>query len=365
MKYGFIRCACCSPELVIADCFFNEERIFESALQAQKNGAEIIVFPELCITGYTCGDLFFQRTLQKNAEEALKLFIKKSSESDLKDCLIFLGLPLALAEGVFNCAAVILHGKLLALCPKSYLPNYGEFYERRQFTPFVDGKTQSRNIDFAGFEDVPFEKNILFEDSANPDLVIGCELCEDLWVPLPPSVRHCLAGATVIANLSAGNEIIGKAEFRRNLVKAHSARTFSAYLYANAGKNESTQDMVFAGHNLIAENGSLLAESPLFSGETIYADVDFERIAQERRKTTSFSVCVNNECPSDDVYYFRKKINLLKKHEKKDSDDFNKLNRYVASRPFVPSTKDARKERSLEVITLQSQGLAKRLRHIN
>ena len=366
MNYGFVRCACCSPELAVADCIFNVQKILDSALEAQKNGAEIIVFPELCITGYTCGDLFFQRSLQKNAEAALEFLIKKTSESELRNCLIFVGLPVALSEGVFNCAAVILHGELLALCPKSYLPNYGEFYERRQFTPFVDGKTQCRNIKFAGFYDVPFEKNVLFEDTQNPDLVIACELCEDLWVPVPPSVRHCLAGATIIANLSAGNEIIGKAEFRRNLVKAHSARTFSAYLYANAGKGESSQDMVFAGHNLIAENGSLLAESRLFSGQTIYADVDFERIAQERRKTTSFSVCVNNECPSEDFYYFKREINFLKQI---NYSTFNKtvktLRRHVQSQPFVPSDKAARSERCLEVITLQSQALAKRLRHIN
>ena len=360
LNYGFVRCACCSPDVKVADCVYNTERIFEAALEAEKNGAKIIVFPELSVTGYTCGDLFFQHTLQKRAEDALASFISRTADCDLKNCLIFVGVPVALSQGIFNCAAVVLHGKLIALVPKTYLPNYGEFYERRQFTPFVDGKTDLGNVDFAGEFDVPFGANLILEDADDENLKIAVELCEDLWTTIPPSVHYALSGATVIANLSAGNEIIGKAEFRRSLVKAHSARTFSAYLYASAGNGESTQDMVFAGHNLIVENGSLLAESALFSGKTIYADVDYERLAQERRRKTTFSHCAKNNY-DENKYIFRKKISFLSKF----SDSSAQLFRFVDAHPFVPSDKLARNERCQEVITLQAQGLAKRLRHIN
>ena len=350
MAYGFIKTACVSPRLKVADCIFNAEQIIENAEKASKNGASIIVFPELSITGYTCGDLFFQKTLQRIAQEQLALIIKKTAK--LKS-LIFVGLPLPRNEGIYNCAAAIYEGRLLALYAKSYLPNYGEFYERRQFTPFQQNM-ETQFISFAGFENVPFGTDILIQDEKNPDLTIACELCEDLWVPVPPSSRHILAGATVIANLSAGNEIIGKEEYRRNLVKSQSARSICAYLYANAGMDESTQDMVFAGHNLIVENGTLLAQSTLFSNETIYADIDFERLCQERRRTSSFSYSANNSTFATD--YTTIYIDLVKDSE---------LSRYIDAHPFVPNDAEKRTQRCLEVITLQYQGLAKRLRHIN
>ena len=350
MAYGFIKTACVSPRLKVADCIFNAEQIIENAETASKKGASIIVFPELSITGYTCGDLFFQKTLQRTAQEQLALIIKKTAK--LKS-LIFVGLPIARNEGIYNCAAAIYEGRLLALYAKSYLPNYGEFYERRQFTPFQQNM-ETQFINFAGFENVPFGTDILIQDEKNPDLTIACELCEDLWVPVPPSSRHILAGATVIANLSAGNEIIGKEEYRRNLVKSQSARSICAYLYANAGIDESTQDMVFAGHNLIVENGTLLAQSTLFSNETIYADIDFERLCQERRRTSSFSYSANNSTFATD--YTTIYIDLVKDSE---------LSRYIDAHPFVPNDAEKRTQRCLEVITLQYQGLAKRLRHIN
>ena len=212
-------------------------------------------------------------------------------------------------------------------------------------------------IDFAGFEEVPFGTDILIQDEKDSAITIGCELCEDLWVPVPPSSRHILAGATIIANLSGGNEIIGKADYRRSLVKSHSARSLCAYLYANAGLDESTQDMVFAGHNLISENGTLLAESSLFSSETIYADIDVERLCQERRRTTSFGFSANNNTFNSNYVIVQIKMNV-----EKAAGEFS---RYVDPHPFVPSDKDKRTQRCLEVITLQAQGLAKRLRHIN
>ena len=352
MYYGFIKTACASPELKVADCTFNAKQIIEEAQNASKKGASIIVFPELSITGYTCGDLFFQQTLQKAAENQLKEICSKTSKLD---SLIFVGLPVPQAEGIYNCAAAIFKGKLLALFAKSYLPNYSEFYERRHFTPFQQNM-ETKLISFAGFDSIPLGTDILIQDKNNSALTIACELCEDLWVPVPPSSRHVLAGATVIVNLSAGNEVIGKADYRRNLVKSHSARSLCAYVYANAGKDESTQDMIFAGHNLIAENGTLLAQSTLFSNQTIFADVDVERLCQERRKTTSFGFSANNNT-------FNKKYTTIQiEFAEPKTYDFS---RYVDAHPFVPSQKDERTQRCLEVIQLQSRGLAKRLRHIN
>ena len=229
MNFGCIRGACVSPELIVADCDFNALKIIEEAKKAAERGAEIVVFPELSITGYTCGDLFFQKALQKSAEKALITIIKETASLD---CLIFTGLPLPMGEGIYNCAAASYKGRLLSLTAKTFLPNYGEFYERRQFTPFQpDMKT--RFISFAGFDNVPFGSDILICDKNNPEVKIACELCEDLWVPLPPSTRHALNGANIIVNLSGGNEIIGKADYRRNLVKNHSAKLIAAYLYSN------------------------------------------------------------------------------------------------------------------------------------
>ncbi len=350
MNYGFIKTACVSPGLKVADCIYNTEQIIESAKEAVRNGASVIVFPELSITGYTCGDLFFQQSLQKAAQEQLAVIIKKTSKLE---ALIFVGLPVPRSEGIYNCAAAICKGQLLALYAKSYLPNYGEFYERRQFTPFQQNM-ETQFISFAGFENIPFGTDILIQDSENSALTVACEICEDLWVPVPPSSRHVLAGATVIANLSAGNEIIGKAEYRRSLVKSQAARSICAYLYANAGKDESTQDMIFAGHNLIVENGTVLAESFLFSNETVYADIDIERLCQERRRTTSFGYSVNNSPLASD--YTTIYIDLKPKA---------KFNRFIDPHPFVPNDVEKRTQRCLEVITLQYQGLAKRLRHIN
>lgn len=366
MNYGFVRCACVTPQLKVGDCIFNSTSIIAEAKKAAENNASIIVFPELSITGYTCGDLFLQKTLQNSAVEALETISKETSDLN---SLIFIGLPVACTEGLYNCAAALFHGKLLALIAKSYLPNYGEFYERRQFTPFTL-TNNSRMINIGSFTDVPFGTDIIICDENNSSVAVAAEICEDLWVPVPPSSRHILAGATIIANLSAGNEIIGKADYRRNLVKSHSARSLCAYLYANAGHDESTQDMVFAGHNLICENGSLLAESELFSGETIYADVDVERLCQERRRTTSFATCTGQftydyltiQIP---LLNSEEKLNSIGFGNKQDSEKEMELNRYIDPHPFVPSDKTRRTQRCQEVIALQAEGLAKRLRHIN
>ena len=286
--YGFVKTACCSPKVTVANPEKNKEEILKAVKEASEKGARLIVCPELCVTGYTCGDLFLQKSLQKAALKALEDLAEETSSLN---SLFFVGIPVSQNDGLYNCAAVLFKGEVLALIPKSYMPNYSEFYERRQFTPF---RGDTRVVDLSpALKNIPMGTNILISDEENPEFTVASEICEDLWVPLPPSVNHTLAGATIIANLSAGNEIIGKADYRKNLVKSRSASSICAYLYANAGNGESSQDMVFAGHNLISENGSLLSESDLFSSDTIYADIDIECLCQERRHTTTFSDCAS------------------------------------------------------------------------
>lgn len=352
MNYGFFKVACASPELVVADCGFNADKIVDCVRSANEEKAGLVVFPELCITGYTCQDLFLQRTLQKSAVEKLEYIARKTGSCN---CLIAVGLPVCVDNSLYNCAAVLYKGDVLALVPKTHIPNYSEFYEKRWFTP------ASKNMPKEVFlseknPSVPFGTDILICDENNPDFKLGVELCEDLWVPLPPSTKHALSGATVIANLSGSNEIIGKAEYRKNLVKMQSAHTVSAYLYANAGHDESTQDLVYSGHSLISENGSLLAESKLFENGIIYAHIDLERLGQERRRTTTFVDAADGETSS-----YRKIFVSLKE----TSLSAGSLFRFVDPHPFVPSGKTERSERCSAVVQLQAEGLAKRLRHIH
>lgn len=365
-NYGFFRVACASPELRVADTDFNADKIIDSVRLANEEKASLVVFPELCITGYTCGDLFLQKSLQSAAVESLEKIAKKTVSCP---AVVAVGVPVAVGSALYNCAAVLFRGKILALVPKTFIPNYSEFYEKRWFSPV------SKNIPKTVYlseknSSVPFGTDILISDSSGSGFTLGIELCEDLWVPNPPSVNHALSGATVIANLSGSNEIIGKAEYRKNLVKMQSAHTVSAYLYANAGHDESSQDLVFSGHSLICENGSVLAESNLFENGIIYADIDVERLLQERRKTTTFNQCaeyaVNTENFTEENNSFKyRKIQIEIKRNDFKAGGKNVLKRVVLPHPFVPSIKEARKERCAAVVALQAQGLAKRLRHIH
>ncbi len=355
MSYGFFRAACASPDLIVADCNFNADKIIDSVRSACELNARLLVFPELCVTGYTCGDLFLQRKLQLSAVENLERIAKKTSSCD---CIVLVGLPVAVDNALYNCAAILHKGKILAFVPKTFIPNYSEFYERRWFSPASENLPKSIFVSEKNPE-VPFGTDILISDSCGSGFVLGVELCEDLWVPIPPSSTQVLAGATVIANLSGSNEIIGKSEYRKNLVKMQSAHTVSAYLYANAGFGESTQDLVFSGHSLIAENGSVLAESKLFENEILYADIDIERILQERRKTMTFAQCTENSKNSGNSKYRKIFVELTQKMSREKG-----LIRFVDAHPFVPSGKNERAERCFSVIQLQAEGLAKRLRHI-
>ena len=340
MKDGFLKAAALSPALRVADCAYNTEQILQELRAASARGVKLAVFPEFCLTGYTCGDLFLQRTLQQGALTGLQTLLDASRELDV---VALVGLPLLVRGKLYNCAAVLCRGRLLGLVPKTYLPNYGEFYEKRQFTP---GSTEVETLTVCG-QQVPFGTSLLFRCREMPSFVLGVELCEDLWSALPPSTFHALAGATVIANLSASDETVGKAEYRRALVSNQSARLLCGYLYASAGHGESTQDMVFAGHDLIAENGTLLAETAPFAGGHAETELDCQRMESERARNTSFE-------PSADGY---------------QTVDFSltltntALTRFVDPTPFVPGDPQRRAERCELILKMQADGLAKRLEH--
>ena len=340
MKDGFLKAAALSPALRVADCAYNAGQIIAQLKDAAARGVKLAVFPEFCLTGYTCGDLFLQHTLQQGALAGLASILDASRELDV---VALVGLPLLVRGKLYNVAAVLCHGQLLGLVPKTYLPNYGEFYEKRQFTP---GSTEVELVTVCG-QQVPFGTSLLFRCREMHSFVLGVEICEDLWSALPPSTFHALAGATVIANLSASDETVGKAEYRRALVQNQSARLLCGYLYASAGHGESTQDMVFAGHDLIAENGTLLSEALPFAGGCAETEIDCQRMESERARNTSFE-------PSADGY---------QTVEFSLEPTETTLTRWVDPTPFVPHNEQLRAQRCELILKMQADGLAKRLEH--
>ena len=343
MKHGFIRTAALTPKIQVADTRANGEETIRLAKEAADHGAKILVFPELGITGYTCSDLFLQELLLKAAREELFHIAK---ETAALDAILFVGLPWEKDGKLYNVAAALSHGKLLGMVPKLNMPNYGEFYERRHFTP---GNAEVEDIWIAEAEDyVPFGRNLLFTCEELPGLCIAAEICEDVWVPNPPSIGHALAGATVIVNCSASDETTGKNLYRESLISGQSARLVCGYIYANAGEGESSQDLVFGGHNIIAENGTILAESERFTNETIYAELDIARLVGERRRMTTFRTDTSR--PYSEVGFH------LKKEE-------TKLSRFVDPAPFVPGSDSDRQRRCEEIFAIQYMGLKKRLEH--
>ena len=340
MKDGFLKAAALSPALRVADCAYNAGRIVEAMRECAARQVKLAVFPELALTGYTCGDLFFQQALQQAALRGLGQVLEASKAWDL---LALVGLPLAVNGKLYNCAAAVCRGRLLGLVPKTCLPNYGEFYEKRHFAP---GDKRVRTVTVCG-QQAPFGTQLLFRCRQMPEFVLGVELCEDLWSALPPSTFHALAGATVIANLSASDETVGKAEYRRALVANQSARLLCCYLYASAGHGESTQDMVFAGHDLVAENGVLLAETEPFKGGDAVSELDCARMLAERARNTSF-------VPNDEGYQvvgFDLAVTETV------------LTRWVDPAPFVPGDARRRAERCELILRMQADGLAKRIEH--
>ena len=340
MKDGFLKAAAFSPALRVADCTYNAQQILADVQAAAARGVKLAVFPEFCLTGYTCGDLFLQHTLQTGALDALQTVLDGTRTLDT---VVLVGLPLLVHGKLYNCAAVLCHGRILGLVPKTYLPNYGEFYEKRQFTP---GSTEVELVKVCG-QQVPFGTSLLFRCRQMPSFVLGVEICEDLWSALPPSTFHALAGATVIANLSASDETVGKAEYRRALVSNQSARLLCGYLYASAGHGESTQDMVFAGHDLIAENGTILAENAPFDGGCAETEIDCQRMEAERARNTSFE-------PAGEGYQTVEfDLELAE----------TVLTRWIDPAPFVPGDPKRRAERCELILKMQADGLAKRLDH--
>ncbi len=345
MKDGFIKVAAATPKIKVADPAYNTEEILKIIDETEKNGASILVFSELTISGYTCGDLFLQQPLLTECKNQLLRIVKATKN---KSMLVVVGCPIVIKQKLYNCAVVISDGSILGIVPKTHLPNYSEFYELRHFT---SGEGLEEDLWFGEeFGYVNVAVNQLFKCKEIPELVVACEICEDLWVPLPPSTYHAMAGATVICNPSASVETTTKESYRRSLVSNQSARLLAAYIYADAGEGESTQDVVYSGHHLICENGSVLAEAKRFTNEIIYADIDVQKLAAERRKMTSFP-----GGQTDD--YFEQEFSLEVKE--------NKITRTFPKAPFVPDNQDERDKRCDEILSLQSMGLKKRLEHTN
>lgn len=341
MKDGFIRCGAVTTDIRVADTDYNAVKITEAIFSAEKNKIKVIVFPELVLTGYTCGDLFLQKTLTDGAKEGL---IKIAEETKDLDITAVIGLPYEVSGKLYNCAAVINRGRIRGLIPKLNIPNYAEFYEARHFKA---GEREVTAVEIDGYE-VPFGANILFKTNAMESFALAVEICEDLWTVSAPSASHALAGATVIANLSASDEVIAKDEYREMLVKSQSAKLYCGYIYADAGYGESSTDLVFSGDNIIAENGSVLARSKRFTNECVYTELDLERMVGERKKSNTYVLSGNDDYT---VVY-------LDMQEEK-----TELTRCIDKHPFVPSDDKKREKRSEEILSIQSIGLKKRLEH--
>ena len=343
MKDGFIKVAAITTHVKVADCVYNARQTALMLKKASAEGIKLAVFPELGITAYTCADLFRQRTLLEGALNGLKHVLDASKSLDI---VAVVGLPLVVTDKLYNCAAVISKGEVLAVVPKSCIPNYGEYYERRWFTSAPGSNT---TIDILGYT-VPFGTNLLFCCSQLPNFCFAIEICEDLWVPAPPSSMHAQAGATVIVNLSASNELIGKDQYRHELVKGQSGRALCAYVYANAGSGESSTDLVFTGHNMIAENGIMLAEQELGDQGLLTADIDIERLGSERLRVSTFFDII--EIPYMKVYF---SLTVTETHIKRHFERF----------PFVPSHEKDLDSRCKQIIRLQATALATRIAHTN
>jgi NAD+ synthase (glutamine-hydrolysing) len=349
-SHGFVRAAVCIPFVRVADPAYNLERTLGLARRASQLGAAVALFPELGISAYSNEDLHQQDALLDGVRAALARLVQ---ESRGLSPVLLVGAPLRFEGKLFNCALVVHRGRVMGIAPKSYLPNYREFYERRQFTPAR--AAASREVRFLG-QSVPFGNDLVFEASDVPDFALFVEICEDVWVPIPPSTWAALAGATVLANMSASNITIGKGEYRHRLCAGQSAKCIAAYLYAAAGPGESTTDLAWDGHALIYENNDLLAESQRFAPDeqVVLADVDLERLVQERSRTTSF-----NDAAADHLEQARRLRRLA--FELRIPERSLELRRRVERFPYVPSAPRDLAERCFEAYNIQVQGLTKRL----
>lgn len=341
MRQGFVKVAAVTPKIGVADVKENARILFYHIKEAEENGAKIIVLPELCLSGYTCNDLFLQELLLRSVKEQL---FELADMTSSVDALIFVGMPLEYNGKLYNVAAALNYGKILGFVPKTYLPNYNEFYEARHFTR---GMEQIVEVPLREGLSVPMGTNLMFYCKQMPELCVAAEICEDVWTPEPPSIRHALNGANVIVNLSASDETTGKDLYREELISGQSARLLCGYVYASAGDGESTQDVVYSGHNIIAEDGRILKKAARFVNETIYSEFDILKLNAERRRMSTYET-------RDDSYC---KVGFSLEIEE------TKLTRYVDPAPFVPSSQADRQKRCDEILMIQSMGLKKRLEH--
>lgn len=346
-ELGFVRCGAVVPKLKVADVDFNVKEIITQINKAEEEKVQIVCFPELCITGYSCGDLFNQDILIESAKNALKQILEETKNLSI---ISILGMPIKFENQLFNTAVVIQKGEILGIVPKTFIPNYAEFYEKRWFASSKNAKQKEIYI---FNKSVPFGTDILFKDKENQDICFGIEICEDLWAVESPSNKIALNGGTIIFNLSASNEIIGKNEYRKDLVKMQSSKTISGYIYSSSGVNESTSDVVFSGHSMIYENGKCLAENERFDFESslIYSDIDVKRIMNDRVKNISYMGDIET------LNYRTVEIEI--------NNNIEKLKRGYEQYPFVPTDKKKINEICNEILNIQSYGLAKRLLHTN
>ena len=350
MKDGFIKVAAGTPKIRVADPRYNAEQIFTLMREADRQGVRILCLPELCLTGYTCGDLFLQPTLLKGAEEGLSTILEATKNLDM---LTAVGLPYwhKFDNKLYNCAALIHKGNIVGLIPKTYIPNYGEFCENRWFASGKDIDALASLCD----RQVHFCSKLIWECDELPELVVGVEICEDLWTPQPPSITLARAGATVILNLSASSELAGKAELRRKLVTSQSAQCVCGYVYAAAGEGESTTDLVFAGHNMIAENGALLAQRRFATGLTV-SELDLGRLTHLRRRMNTFTQPETTPMEAAQAIGINRAFFSL-------TPSLTTLTRGVSPSPFVPQDEALRSERCEEILKIAALGLKKRLEH--
>ena len=342
MKDGFISVACGTPKLRLADCAWNAEQTFTMMRSAEKAGVKILVLPELGLTGYTCGDLFFQKALLRGAEEALSTVLAATRNLEVVTAL---GMPLLIQNKLYNCAVIIQKGVILGIVPKTHLPNYGEFYEKRWFAPAPEDVEM---VDLCGQKCVAFGVEQVFRCENIPELTLGFEICEDLWASDSPSIRMAKNGAVLIGNLSASNDVAGKDAYRRRLVTMQSAKLLCGYVYSSSGGGESTSDLVFGAHQLIAENGTMLAERR-FDGGLLISEIDIQRLAYERSRTQALEAAPDKERRDFACFTL--------------TEGNTKLTRYISPMPFVPEGKEDRDARCREILLLASLGLKRRLEH--
>lgn len=344
MQYGFVKVCAATTQIKVADVEFNAKQIIKAIKESAKNGSQLTVFPELSLCGYTCGDLFNQTALLSSCDDAFKKICKATEDVDT---LVFIGAPVANCGRLYNCAVAVSHGEILGAVPKTYLPNYGEFYEKRNFS---SAPKTPLTVEIGGKE-VLLDKRLIFSANNCNDFTVAAEICEDVWAPQSPSIQHARAGANIIVNLSCSNETVGKAEYRRKLIEIQSAKLVAGYVYCDSGDGESTTDAVFSGHNIIAENGKILAESKLFENGLIYGEIDVEMLSAERRRTASVY-----DGESEEKYC----VKTFKTNLKPE-----KLLREFSKTPFIPQDSANLNRRIDRILTIQQKGLEKRLLHTN